>query len=174
MSRTTRRVLAVLRSPVGILAVVACLALAFLAIFAPIIWGAAAAVTDTEQLSQPPSAEHVFGTDGSGRDILLRTLVATRLSVVMALTATLAGVVCGVVLGLLPLMLGGMIAGTVLVENIFAWPGLGSTIVSSIQGQDFPLVQAIILFYGAAVLLINLVVDVILIVVDPRTALDAA
>ncbi|MFC7430510.1 MULTISPECIES: ABC transporter permease [unclassified Agrococcus] len=72
------------------------------------------------------------------------------------------------------LLLGGMIAGTVLVENIFAWPGLGSTIVSSIQGQDFPLVQAIILFYGAAVLLINLVVDVILIVVDPRTALDAA
>jgi peptide/nickel transport system permease protein len=57
---------------------------------------------------------------------------------------------------------GSLLSGTVLVENIFAWPGLGSTIVSSIQGQDFPLVQAIILFYGAAVLLINLVVDVIL------------
>lgn len=70
------------------------------------------------------------------------------------------------------LLLGGMIAGTVLVENIFAWPGLGSTIVSSIQGKDYPLVQAIIIFYGAAVLLINLVVDILLILLDPRTALD--
>lgn len=72
------------------------------------------------------------------------------------------------------LLLGGMIAGTVLVENIFAWPGLGSTIVNSIQGKDYPLVQAIIIFYGACVLLINLVVDIILITVDPRTALDAS
>ncbi|MDQ0643447.1 peptide/nickel transport system permease protein [Microbacterium murale] len=70
------------------------------------------------------------------------------------------------------LLLGGMIAGTVLVENIFAWPGLGGTIVSSIQGKDYPLVQAIIIFYGAVVLLINLVVDILLILLDPRTALD--
>lgn len=70
------------------------------------------------------------------------------------------------------LLLGGMIAGTVLVENIFAWPGLGGTIVDSIQGKDYPLVQAIIIFYGAVVLLINLVVDVLLIMLDPRTALD--
>jgi peptide/nickel transport system permease protein len=70
------------------------------------------------------------------------------------------------------LLLGGMIAGTVLVENIFAWPGLGGTIVNSIQGKDYPLVQAIIIFYGAVVLLINLVVDIVLILLDPRTALD--
>ena len=70
------------------------------------------------------------------------------------------------------LLLGGMIAGTVLVENVFAWPGLGTTIVDSIQGKDYPLVQAIIIFYGAVVLLINLVVDVLLILLDPRTALD--
>ncbi len=139
MSRTTRRVLAVLRSPVGILAVVACLALAFLAILAPVIWGAAAAATDTEQLSQPPSAEHVFGTDGSGRDILLRTLVATRLSVVMALTATIAGVVCGVVVGLLPLMVGGRV-GRLIVAAInigVAFPSLLLAIAFSvILGQS--------------------------------------
>lgn len=110
MSRTTRRLIAVLRSPVGILAVVACLLLTFLAVFAPTIWGDAAAVTDTEQISQGPSDEHVFGTDGSGRDILLRTLVATQLSVGMALTATVAGVVGGVLVGLLPLMVGGRLA----------------------------------------------------------------
>lgn len=70
------------------------------------------------------------------------------------------------------LALGGMIAGTVLVENIFAWPGLGGIIVDSIRGQDFPLVQAIVVFYGAIVLLITLVIDLILIAIDPRTALE--
>ncbi len=68
--------------------------------------------------------------------------------------------------------LGGMIAGTVLVESIFAWPGLGGVIVQSIQEKDYPLVQAIIIFYGAVVLLINLVIDIVLILLDPRTALD--
>lgn len=70
------------------------------------------------------------------------------------------------------LLLGTMIAGTVLIENIFAWPGLGGTIVDSIQGKDYPLVQAIVIFYGAIVLLINLVVDILLILIDPRTALE--
>lgn len=70
------------------------------------------------------------------------------------------------------LVLGGMIAGTVLVENIFAWPGLGGIIVDSIRGQDFPLVQAIVIFYGAIVLLVTLIIDLILITIDPRTALD--
>lgn len=69
------------------------------------------------------------------------------------------------------LLLGGMIAGTVLVENIFAWPGLGTTIVQSIQKKDYPLIQAIVVFYGTVILLINLAVDVILIAIDPRTAL---
>lgn len=70
------------------------------------------------------------------------------------------------------LLLGSMIAGTVLVENIFAWPGLGGVIVESIQGKDYPLIQAIVIFYGLLVLLINLVVDIALILLDPRTALD--
>lgn len=69
------------------------------------------------------------------------------------------------------LLLGGMIAGTVLVENIFAWPGLGTTIVQSIQQKDYPLIQAIVVFYGVVILLINLVVDLVLIAIDPRTAL---
>lgn len=69
------------------------------------------------------------------------------------------------------LLLSGLIAGTVLVENIFAWPGLGSTIVGSIAGQDYPLVQGIVLVYGLAVLLVNLVVDVVLGVLDPRSTI---
>lgn len=79
-----------------------------------------------------------------------------------ALTATLT---------LSGLLLSGLIAGTVLVENVFAWPGLGSTIVSSIQGKDYPVVQAIVLVYGVFVLLINLAVDVALALLDPRSTI---
>jgi len=79
-----------------------------------------------------------------------------------ALTATLT--ICG-------LLLAAMIAGTVLVENVFAWPGLGSEIVSSIIAKDYPVVQAIVLVYGTGVLLINLIVDVALALLDPRSTI---
>lgn len=69
------------------------------------------------------------------------------------------------------LLLSGLIAGTVLVENVFAWPGLGTTIVSSITQKDYSLVQGIVLVYGLVVLLVNLVVDVLLAVLDPRSTI---
>ncbi|MFF5076012.1 ABC transporter permease [Actinoplanes sp. NPDC000266] len=69
------------------------------------------------------------------------------------------------------LLLGALVAGTVLIENIFAWPGLGGTIVQSILAKDYPTVQGVVLVYGIGVLLINLVVDVALAVLDPRSAI---
>jgi ABC-type dipeptide/oligopeptide/nickel transport system permease component len=69
------------------------------------------------------------------------------------------------------LLLSAMIIGTVLVENVFAWPGLGMTIVGSILQKDYPLVQGIVLVYGAAVLLVNLLVDVLLAITDPRSTI---
>jgi peptide/nickel transport system permease protein len=67
------------------------------------------------------------------------------------------------------LLLSSLVAGTVLVENVFAWPGLGSTIVQSILNKDYPVVQAIVLVYGVGVLLANTVVDVLLALLDPRS-----
>jgi peptide/nickel transport system permease protein len=67
------------------------------------------------------------------------------------------------------LILSALVAGTVLVENVFAWPGLGSTIVSSILNKDYQVVQAIVLVYGAGVLLVNTIVDVALALLDPRS-----
>ncbi len=92
-------------------------------------------------------------------------LVYVRHALPNALTATLT-------LG--GLMLTSMVAGTVLVENVFAWPGLGSTIVQSIVTKDYPLVQGIVLVYGVGVLLVNLLVDVVLGVLDPRSAIREA
>ncbi|NYD43750.1 ABC transporter permease [Nocardioides panaciterrulae] len=69
------------------------------------------------------------------------------------------------------MMLASMIAGTVLVENVFAWPGLGSTIVQSIVTKDYPVVQGTVLVYGVGVLVINTLVDVALAVLDPRSTI---
>lgn len=69
------------------------------------------------------------------------------------------------------LLLAGLIAGTVLVENVFAWPGMGTALVQSIDQKDYPLVQGFALVYGLAVLVINGVVDVLIAVVDPRSVI---
>ena len=67
------------------------------------------------------------------------------------------------------LILAGLVIGTVFVESVFAWPGLGSTIVGAIQSKDYPLAQATVLVYGALVLIINTIVDWVLAALDPRT-----
>ncbi|MFN8520155.1 MAG: ABC transporter permease [Chloroflexota bacterium] len=67
------------------------------------------------------------------------------------------------------LLLSSLVAATVLVESVFAWPGLGGTLVSSILNKDYLMVQALVLVYGAFALLVNLVVDVILALLDPRS-----
>jgi peptide/nickel transport system permease protein len=69
------------------------------------------------------------------------------------------------------LLLGGLIAGTVLVENIFAWPGLGTSLVQSVTQKDFPTVQALALLFGTLVLVINFAVDVSLAAIDPRSTI---
>lgn len=67
------------------------------------------------------------------------------------------------------LLLGGLVGGTVLVENVFAWPGLGAAVVDSVVRQDYDLAQAVMLMLGAAILIINFVVDLLLAAVDPRS-----
>ncbi|MBO9523684.1 MAG: ABC transporter permease [Nocardioidaceae bacterium] len=69
------------------------------------------------------------------------------------------------------MILASMLAGTVLVENVFAWPGVGAELVHSVIVKDYPVVQAVALFFGSAVLLINLVVDIAIAVVDPRSTI---
>jgi peptide/nickel transport system permease protein len=60
------------------------------------------------------------------------------------------------------------------VETIFAWPGLGQTLVTSILTKDYPMMQGIVLVYGGMILVINLLVDTVLAIIDPRsTILDA-
>lgn len=64
--------------------------------------------------------------------------------------------------------LGHLLAGTVVIESIFAWPGLGTLTLEAIRHRDYPMLQAFILFSGLVVVLINLIVDVSYAVIDPR------
>ncbi|MGP3534298.1 dipeptide/oligopeptide/nickel ABC transporter permease/ATP-binding protein [Microbacterium sp. RD1] len=115
-----------LRTPLGITALVLLALVILTAIFAPILWGSQADATDTGDLLAGPSAEHPVGTDNLGRDLLLRTLVATRLSVVLALLATLVSVTAGLILGAAPLLLGRVFgrAVTWFTGIAVAFPGL--------------------------------------------------
>lgn len=63
---------------------------------------------------------------------------------------------------------GYMLGGSVLIESVFAWPGLGRLAIESISIRDFPLVQAIALFTSVVVIALNFVTDLAYSFVDPR------
>lgn len=61
-----------------------------------------------------------------------------------------------------------MIVGVVVVEVVFAYPGIGQLLVDSVEARDVPVVQACALIFAAAYVLLNLVADIIAMVTDPR------
>jgi peptide/nickel transport system permease protein len=67
------------------------------------------------------------------------------------------------------LVFAHLLAGSVLVERVFAWPGVGSLVVGGILQQDFAVVQAFILLGAASYVAMNAVVDVLYSAIDPRT-----
>ena len=72
------------------------------------------------------------------------------------------------IITLLGLYLPFLLSGAVLVETIFAWPGMGSTVMSAIFERDYPLVMATSFVIAAIVVLGNLLSDLLYAVVDPR------
>jgi len=69
--------------------------------------------------------------------------------------------------------LAALLGGAVIVETIFAWPGIGKYVVDSIFIRDYPTIQGFVLFTGTIVLLVNLAVDVSYVWLDPRVRLGA-
>lgn len=76
------------------------------------------------------------------------------------------------VVTLLAIMLGNLLAGAVITETIFDWPGLGKLFFSSFQNRDYPLVQGIVLWTSVSYVLINIFVDVFYSLIDPRIRLE--
>lgn len=64
---------------------------------------------------------------------------------------------------------GSLLTGSVVVETVFAWPGTGLLAIDAIRGRDFPVVQAVVMFFAVFYLLANFIVDILYAVIDPRT-----
>lgn len=90
-----------------------------------------------------------------------RVVVRHALKNAMIPTVTVAGLQVGYLLG-----------GSVLTETVFARPGLGSMLVESIRARDIPMVQGTILFLAIVFVLVNLIVDIIYVNLDPRITYD--
>jgi nickel transport system permease protein len=67
-----------------------------------------------------------------------------------------------------------LIAGTIVVENVFAWPGVGKLCITSIFNRDYPVIQAYVLMIGTLFVVFNLIFDIIQSVMDPRLRRDVA
>jgi peptide/nickel transport system permease protein len=67
---------------------------------------------------------------------------------------------------------GSLLAGAVITETIFAWPGLGQLLVGSILSRDYPVVQGAVLLVAFTFTLVNLMVDLLYAWIDPRVRYD--
>jgi ABC-type dipeptide/oligopeptide/nickel transport system permease component len=66
------------------------------------------------------------------------------------------------------LLLAGFLDGSVLVETVFAWPGLGQLAVQAVSTTDFPVLSGAVLFFAAIFLFMNVLADITYALIDPR------
>ena len=95
---------------------------------------------------EPPSPAHIMGTDLQGRDQYSRILYGAQIS----------------------LQVGGLLAGAVLTETVFAWPGVGRYVVDAIQNRDYLIIQSSVMIFALIFLVVNLLVDISYAYLNPR------
>lgn len=76
------------------------------------------------------------------------------------------------VMTMIGMQIGGMIGGTVLIESIFSWPGVGNYAVSVIQDLDITVIAGIALVMSIVYVIINFIVDILYVIIDPRVRLS--
>ena len=67
---------------------------------------------------------------------------------------------------------GLLLAGAILTETIFSWPGIGRYVVKAVQMRDYPAVQGCVLFFAFMFVVVNLITDVLYAFIDPRIKYD--
>jgi peptide/nickel transport system permease protein len=77
------------------------------------------------------------------------------------------------VITLVGMELGGLMSGVLITETMFAWPGLGRMTVSAIFARDYPLVIGCTMIAGAAVIVGNLLADILYCLADPRIRIES-
>ena len=76
------------------------------------------------------------------------------------------------VVTILGLQIGGLLSGSVITENIFSIPGMGRLLTDSIQYRDYPVIQGLLMIFALEYVLINLIVDVLYGVINPKIRFD--
>jgi peptide/nickel transport system permease protein len=96
------------------------------------------------------------------------SLVLPAITLGTAMASILSRMVRATLLGL---QLGALLAGAVITEAVFSWPGIGQLVIEAIQRRDYPVVQACVLLISLAYVLVNTLTDLVYAWVDPRIRL---
>jgi peptide/nickel transport system permease protein len=75
------------------------------------------------------------------------------------------------IITILGLQLGALLSGSVITETVFSWPGIGSLLIQAITTRDYKLAQGVIFFLAMMYFVVNLLVDLLYMLVDPRIKL---
>lgn len=124
--RKQARLRALLSTPTGVVGLLLLVGLVVVAIVGPSTWGDKATASDYLNLFSPRSAEHPLGTDGAGRDLLARTLVGTRLSLLLATGSVLIAAVVGIAIGAAVAAAGGRVQriGSTVIDTWLGFPSI--------------------------------------------------
>ena len=129
----------------------------------------------------------VFGNQGGNATSRVRIAVVDELSKDYVRAARARGLSLGSVVRrhvlrnaaipvvtIAALEMGNLLAGSVIVEAVFAWPGIGQLAIQSIQSRDFLVAQAVVLFVSIVYVLLNLLTDFVYAWIDPRIRMGGA
>ena len=72
------------------------------------------------------------------------------------------------VITIVALQFGAMLGGSIVTETVFSWPGIGQIIVTAILNRDYPVVQAAVFLIAILFVIINLIVDLLYVVINPK------
>ena len=124
--RKQARIRALLSTPTGVVGLLLLIGLVVVAIVGPSTWGDKATASDYLNLFAPRSADHPLGTDGAGRDLLARTLVGTRLSLLLATGSVLIAAVVGIAIGAAVAAAGGRVQrfGSIVIDTWLGFPSI--------------------------------------------------
>lgn len=78
------------------------------------------------------------------------------------------------ILTILGLRFGQILAGAIVIEGIFSWPGMGSAVLNAISSRDLPVIAAYVLLAGILFIIVNLLTDIAYVLLDPRVRLGVA
>lgn len=112
------------------------------------------------------SLTHTFSSD------FVRTAEAKGLKMrVIVLRHSLRNSI-GPAISMTGIQIGLMLAGVIVIEEVFAWPGIGNYVAQSIPVADFPAISGVTIFLGGAYVVLNALVDILQAIADPRIALQ--